>query len=1058
MRNKLLLASLLMSGAAWAQTAVKPMVMTTPNEYYIVATSPNGKWACGVYADYSDERYGFRWNLESNEIQLLDPSNPSLAYSISNDGIVAGEYTDNTYRSNGASISLAGYWDGKKWVRLEMPTATVSAAGASSISPDGQYITGHIEENGQYIGYVWKDGKILRKLNDKNGISMPYAISPDGQYVAGWIQDQNRQACFWGPDGSYTTLTNDESPWSSGRKFTPDGSKLLYFGGWTQVGDNYGISAIYDMNTGTKSVVFPADDTGDFDFFDISDKSTVMCANNDLAYIYQDGKGAYAYKYLQDKGIDLADRHIFVNPESPTDSEGKPLYQISRAATISADDNIMGFQYYNDDKDEQGNYSISVQSMVVKFNQASNGLCPVSVKATQLSGIKSVLVTWKPNVAAQGITGYNVYRDGEKVNTAAIDGQSFVDANVANGEHKYTVSAIYGTDESGKSEETALTVADKQLSAPEGLFTRQRGYNSAYVEWSAPESNFSTLSYFDANTASIETFGLGLDGVSYETGVRFDKTTLDAYKGQQITSVGFYPLEEQGGWKINLYTHDNDGKLKLIYTQPITGNINYGARNTVKLDTPQNLPDNDLIVATEVAVTTASQSINGLDYGHATEGYTDLVRMSTEPDFYSIGEQMQSQNYLYSATWPISATITPVGADLSQDNVKSYNIYADGKLVGSSDENDYVVSNLSEGTHNIGISTVYANGKESAANTTAISITPDDSQLSAIQNVNVVNTSETAINATWNAPADRDCVQVQYCSGSASTQAVTAPAENNYGLMVGAIYPSKTFRGRDGYVIRSARFYPLSDATYTVYLYKNGTLISQTEVNDYKLNQWNEVALEEPVTIDAKATYQLVIDCYDVTPDSPAIAVDNNSPVSGYSDIYSLDGETWNPISSAAVFANWMIGLNIENPDAKALPVSGYDAYIDGAKKNAEKLTTTSFAYDLGNTNRTDHTIRVDVYYDVMPTSVKGNVNRFTINATGISENTVDRITMRQGDNEITVSGNNVTSIEIASADGKSIAKAKGNTVSINGIATGVYVVKAVVDGKNITRKIAINR
>lgn len=1057
MKTKLLFASLLLSGASWAQTAVKPMVMTTPNEYYIIAASPNGKWACGVYADYGDERYGFLWNLESGEIELLNPAYPSLTYSVSDEGIVVGEYTDHTYRPNGAAVKLAGYWKDHKWNRLEMPTATVSASGASGISPDGHYIIGHVEEGGKYIGYVWKDGKIYKKLQDKNGVSMPYAISPDGQHVGGWVQDKNRQACIWDVStGAYTTITDYESPWSSGRKFTPDGKTLLYFGGWQQDGERYGANALYDVATGTSSLVYPVNDQDGFDFFDISNKNTVMCENSELGCIYQDGKSSYAYQYLRDKGVNLADYHVFVNPDGPTDSDGQTLYQITRAATVSADDNVMGFQYYNDDKDEQGNYSISLQSMVVKFNQATTGLAPVSVKASQFSGLKSVLVSWKPNVAAEGVTGYYIYRDGVKVNTTPVDNESFVDANVPDGDHKYTVSAVYSGEESAQSQEVSVTVAAKGLSTPEGLFARQHGYNSAYVEWTAPVTNYGALTYFDADNSSVETFGLGLEGVSYETGIRFDETQTSAYQGQKITAVSFYPLEAQGGWKINLYTHDNTGKLQRLYSQNVTGNINYGMTNTVKLDTPQDIPSGDLIIATEVAVTTPSQSINALDYGHAQEGYTDLVRMSSEADFYSIGEQMQSLNYLYSATWPITATVSPVGADLVKDDVKNYNVYVDGKLNTSSETLSYVVNGLAEGSHTIGISSVYANGEESAANTATVNITPDETQLSGVDHVSVAQTSNTSINATWEAPADHDKVQVQYCYGNASTQGVTAPDNT---IMVCALYPAKTFRGRDGYLIRSARFYPLSDATYTVYIYKNDVVVSQTEVDNYTLNQWNEVTLSEPVVIDSKSSYRLVIDCYDVAQDEPSIAVDNNNPVENYSDLYSIDnGESWNPLSSAAVWANWMIGINIENPNGTALPVSGYDVTIDGVKKNTEMLTTTSFAYDFGKEDAQEHTIQVDAYYTVKPTSVSGGVTRFYIGAAGISTGTIDRIEVRQGDNEITVAGDHVTSVDLISAAGATVASAKGNTVSVNGVNAGVYIVKAVVNGETITRKVLIEK
>lgn len=233
---------------------------------------------------------------------------------------------------------------------------------------------------------------------------------------------------------------------------------------------------------------------------------------------------------------------------------------------------------------------------------------------------------------------------------------------------------------------------------------------------------------------------------------------------------------------------------------------------------------------------------------------------------------------------------------------------------------------------------------------TEVLVVPDDSQLQAVKGVDVAPVSASAVKANWAAPVDRDVVQVQYCTGSASTQGVTAPADNNYNIMVGALYPSKTFRGRTGYAIKKARFYPLTDATYTVYVYKNDELISETEVDDYTVGKWNEVELTKPIIIENGSTYRLAIDCYDVTPKEPAIAV------------------------------------------------------------------------------------------------------------AGIDENTIGRIEMRQGENELTVTDEGVTSVELVSAAGAVVAKAEGNTVSLNGLTAGVYVVKAVVAGETVTRKIMITK
>ena len=683
---------------------------------------------------------------------------------------------------------------------------------------------------------------------------------------------------------------------------------------------------------------------------------------------------------------------------------------------------------------------------------------PVSIKAQQLSGLNSVKITWKPNVAATGITGYKVYRDGNKVSSDVVTAEGFVDAGVPVGEHKYEVTAVYGDVESADSETATVKVENQKLSTPTNLFAQQHGYSAAYMEWNNPSTNFGALTYFNPDNANLETFGLSFDGESYETAIAFDAVTLSAYKGQKLTSVGFYPMEAQGGWTINLYTRSTDGKLQKFYTQPVTQRLNYGERNVVKLDTPQNLPSGELLVSVEVKVTEASQRITALDFGRAVKGSSDLLRLTTEPDFYSMGNLMEESNYLYAASWAIDAIVAPEGADLAKDNVTGYNIYVDGNKVGSSATKNFTVPSLDKGDHALGVSAVYANGSESEPAVAQLAVVPDDSQLQAVKGVAVAPVSASAVKADWAAPVDRDVVQVQYCTGSASTQGVTAPADNNYNIMVGALYPSKTFRGRTGYAIKKARFYPLTDATYTVDVYKNDELISETEVDDYTVGKWNEVELTMPIIIENGSTYRLAIDCYDVTPKEPAIAVDSSDPLEGYSDIYSLDGESWSSISSTGVMANWMIGLVLENPKPGTLPIEGYDVFIDNAKKNAAKLTERTYTHDFGTDDKQQHTIRVDVYYTVKSTSVKGGVTNFLIAVAGIDENTIGLIEMRQGENELTVTDEGVTSVELVSAAGAVVAKAEGNIVSLNGLTAGVCVVKAVVAGETVTRKIMITK
>ncbi len=1054
MKLQTLCAAFLVSQAMLAQTSSpKPVIIKTPCDYQLLHTSGNGKWACGAYVDNSQNTYGFLWNLETNDIELLNPTVTSIAYSVSDDGVVVGEYTDENYNANGAGVSLAGYWANHKWNRLELPSGTITYGRAADISPDGKYITGAVTKNGKYYGYIWENGKIKKQLTLTSTACFPYAISPDGKLAGGWMYStkSNRRACIWEENGDVTWLTDQVSPWSFVKAFSHDGSKALYYGGPEEINGTVGVRAIYDVATKTKTPIFDLSSEGQFLLFDISDNGTVVGSNADRGYMWKDGKAMWADAYLKEKGVDLAAEHVVTMPNTDYPC-------IYRASSISADENVMGFLYYNDDTDESGNLQAGQQSMIVKFNEQTTGLSPLGLKATQMSGMKSVMLSWTDNVAAQGISGYNIYRDNNKINTALVTSKSFVDATPADGEHSYTVTAVYGGAESAKSEAAALNVAEWKLAAPSAIFTQQRGYNNAYMNWTAPATNYSSLTYFNPEEADMQGFGLSSSGSAFETAVKFDAVTTSAYKGQKIRSVGFYPLSEQGSWKINLYTRNTEGKLQLIYSQPVSQQLVYGERNDVKLAEPQNMPDGELLVAVEVNVTTAAQNIIGENFGQATERTTDLLRKTDEADFYSIGEYFRGNSYLYPVTWAIDATVAPEGSDMTQDNIDHYVVYSDGASVGTTKDLSFVVPAMAEGEHALGVKAVYANGKESDVKTASIVVSPNDEMLKPVNDVAVSANGKTAVHATWAVPADNDAQKLQYSSEVASTKAVKGPAANNYNLMAGALYSSSMLKRHDGYVISSARFYPLSDALFTVRLYKDDKLADEVEVENYSLKTWNTVKFNKPIVVNSRSSYKLVVDCYDVTPNTAPLAVDNDPYVEGFSNLYSLDNETWSTLysSQSSITGNWLIGLNIESPTAMELPVAGYDVNIDGEKKNADMLTENSYDYDFAAEDSKEHQISVDVYYTVKAESVKGGATRFYIGAAGIGENTIERIEVRQGDNELTVTGNNVSSVELVSASGAVVASSSNNIVSLNGVASGVYVVRTVVGGNVVTKKIQI--
>ena len=1034
--------------AAWAG---KNVIFTTPEEYQLFRISPNGQWACGMYVDYSNNTYAFRWNLVSGNIELLSTNEQSEAWSVSDNGVVAGACTAKL--DGQASRSLPALYYDDEWHILELPSSSVAQGIAYDITPDGQYVVASLSYGGSgpYEAYIWKDGKIHRQLSDMGGgCPMPYCISPDGQTAGGWKTNYNRQACLWNADGTVTVLSDKESPWSCARRFSPDGKKVLMWGGW----DEEGLLALYDLETAEKTWVAPLDDEGSFEFFDIDNNTTLVGENGGRGFVWQEGKGGqYLDAYLEERGVDLKALDPYV-------LEGTDYYQIFRGQSLSADGQVVGLIYYANASDGMA----AMRSAVIKLDFDARDIAPAAPKASQLEGTYTARITWEVPAGVEGVTGFNVYRDGQCIATAPADAQSYHDKDLAVGTYTYEVSIVYADGESRHSTPATVAIAELKLQAPQALAARQKGFNNAWLSWAQPKSNLVTKTYADINNADIQGFGANAENFPFEVAIRFAADEVEAYEGYRLAKVNFYPLSANKDWKINVYTYEADGTtLRLLASQPVTQPLEYGKVNTVVLDNPVELPKGELVVAVGVTLEEPNLNVLGMDYGRAKARFSDLLRAGGEADFYSMEEMSMANGYMSSVSWLIDAILSKDGDAEDVDLVKTYNVYVDGNLCQTAEEFETVIPALSEGTHRLGVSVVYADGRESEPAVMEASIVNNVAALSAVRNIRVGMADDRQhLTATWDRPVDVDPTYISYAGETPYEQSVNVPDGYNM-IQFAHEYTASVLKPYKGYSISSCRFFPLADATFTVLVYENGKLVAEQGVDAVTVGQWNTVSLESPVVVKGGAAYRIVLDCYDVQPGSEVLAVDCNLCYAGMGDLYSLDGETFQAISSTTgISHNVMLGFTMEDTEGLELPVVGYDVRIDGAAANATPLTEPCVEYAFSEP-QTDgsaqHTIAVDVYYSAVAESVKGGVEYFTVDAaTGISQQWVADLAVQQSDAMLTVAGEGVEQVSLIAADGRVVAQSDTDTVPIGQLSPGIYVVKAEAAGKTLVRKIRIRK
>ncbi len=148
------------------------------------------------------------------------------------------------------------------------------------------------------------------------------------------------------------------------------------------------------------------------------------------------------------------------------------------------------------------------------------------------------------NAATAVLDGYNVYRDGGKVNQALVTGTDYKLTSEADGQHSYAVGAVYGSDEKLSAAVTATTVAASHMLAPASTFTGTASELSGQLSWQAPLA----LTADHKLTWCNQTPGISIGGTSTSAPKvwvkqEFSASDMLACQGGKITAVNSYLAE-----------------------------------------------------------------------------------------------------------------------------------------------------------------------------------------------------------------------------------------------------------------------------------------------------------------------------------------------------------------------------------------------------------------------------------------------------------------------------------------------------------------------------------
>lgn len=1018
--NLILGASLFSLGVSAQE--ITPQILVGPDvlvEYQLVSMSANGKWACGNIND-GDGR-GFIWDIENNEITAIAAIGTTApVLDVANDGTMVGLFTTNEATTNGASSEVGGYYKNGKWHYLE------DCAILNGMSDNGQYFAGATYKNGICHAATWNiNGE--KTIWGEGVVGNAYDVTNDGSMACGWGNHHriaNRTPTLWAPDSimlDYNNIGHNSLAWS----FSPNGKKVL------------GDFVIYDVDTKEKVKIDVSGFVG-YKLYRVTNDGVAVGEymrgfnDNIRAAIVIDGKTHDLQQYLQNKGVDLT---------------GWTLLQCDG---ISEDGQTFAVNAY--DKNSVP------RPLIIRLNANLTNPAPTSFKATHFEGTAVCRLTWKAPLAnVEGVKGYQVWRNGEKLAQLSAGEFAYYDRDLSNGTYEYAVSAIYEGTESDKSQVATATVADFVYRAPRHLKAVASGVHDMRLSWNEPLANRPALKYGSADDNII---GFGAGDYSFEQAVRFDAADWSVY-GTQVTDVTFFPMSKQNTWTVNFYT----AKDTTLFASEMLddSNISYGVENTIKLKNPVTLPEGeDIYVAISVDVTGhGGYQTLGAIFGKYKAGYTDLLRRKGETAFMSLYEYAITDvegAYEYPMTFPIGVCVAHKDQSISE-KVVSYKLYTNGEEVATTDLLNYRHKKLVNGDYLFGVSAVYADGKESEQVSVYRKMVENTAAYKGITELKYYSPDGKTLNLEWNEPVDDDETYISY-AGEINAGGLAPSEDNGYSALYAAIYDRDNLGDYVGYQITDVRFYPTSDAEFAIVILENGKQVVWKDLErntGYTKGLWNVVKLDEPITIKDGAEYTLVIDCYDVNPGEAPIGMDNQLAFTNESDLFSVDnGKTYTSVSSMTnedYYGNWLMGMIIRSPEVYPLPIEGYNVVVNRKTVNENPLTETSYSYEA--TENSTVQVRVNVLYEGLDEPITGTVY-FVDMASGIEdvENAVIRI--ESSATQITVLGGQVSEVKAYNLAGALVANGEGATLNIAHLETGVYVLTAVVDGKETQRKIQI--
>lgn len=671
---------------------------------------------------------------------------------------------------------------------------------------------------------------------------------------------------------------------------------------------------------------------------------------------------------------------LTLNWSASTDNVGVTGYDIFRngvkingSLVTSATYNVTGlsaataYQFYIQAKDAAGNVSANSNTIDITTPDTQAPTAPDNL-ATSAVTQTSLTLEWTASTDNVGVTGYDVYQDGIKINSALVTGTSYnITGLTTSTAYQFYVQAndaAGNTAVSGTINVTTAALPDTEApSAPANLAASGITQNTLTLDWDPSSDNVGVTGYdvyqdgIKINTVIVTTASYNVTGLSALVTYNFYVVAKDAAGNTSVSSD-----------TINVTTPDTQAPtapsgLTSSNLTATSVTLNWNASTDNVAVTGYDVYRNGVKINTST-ITTTSYGVTGLSQASS---YSFFIRALD-----AAGNQSSNSNTInittpdtQAPTEPsglVSSNLTPVSVTLSwtasTDNVgvAGYDVYRNGTKINSSVVTalSYSVTGLTAATpYSFYVQALDAAGNISANSNTLNITTPAAAVCTGTGAINFQRwtniTGTTILNLTSNASYPNSPTT----TGTLTSFEIPTNNANNIGVKVyGYICPPAT---------GSYTFWIASDDNGELWLSTGSNPANKVRIAYHtqwtNAREWNKYATQKSaaITLTAGQLYYVEAlmkegsggDNMAVGWAKPGQATTTPSEVIPGSQLLVSAPDPQSPTAPANLAA-----LNIGQTSfllswtasTDNIAVTGYDVYRNGTKINASLVNATSYS------------------------------------------------------------------------------------------------------------------